>query len=81
MPIRSVVIDHTDNSTIYLGAEIGVYKKNMMDDSWELYNENLPNTTVMELEVVYGTNTLRGTTWEEVYRNIPYQTEKIILQS
>ena len=63
MPIRSVVIDHTDNSTIYLGAEIGVYKKNMMDDSWELYNENLPNTTVMELEVVYGTNTLRGTTW------------------
>ena len=34
-----------------------------MDDSWELYNENLPNTTVMELEAVYGTNTLRGTTW------------------
>ncbi len=27
MPIRSVVIDHTDNSTIYLGAEIGIYKK------------------------------------------------------
>ena len=29
MPIRSVVIDHTENSTIYLGAEIGVYKKTM----------------------------------------------------
>ena len=35
----------------------------MSEDSWELYNENLPNTTVMELEVVYGSNTLRGTTW------------------
>ena len=35
----------------------------MLDDSWELFNENLPNTTVMELEVVYGSNTLRGTTW------------------
>ena len=63
MPIRTVAIDHTDNSTIYLGAEIGVYKKTMSEDSWELYNENLPNTTVMELEVVYGSNTLRGTTW------------------
>ena len=63
MPIRTVVIDHTEDSTIYLGAEIGVYKKTMSEDSWELYNENLPNTTVMELEVVYGSNTLRGTTW------------------
>ena len=63
MPIRTVVIDHTDDSTIYLGAEIGVYKKTMSEDSWQLYNENLPNTTVMELEVVYGSNTLRGTTW------------------
>ena len=25
MPVRSVVIDHTDASTIYLGTEIGVY--------------------------------------------------------
>ena len=51
MPIRSVVIDHTDNSTIYLGAEIGIYKKSMSGNSWELFNENLPNTTVMELEI------------------------------
>jgi photosystem II stability/assembly factor-like uncharacterized protein len=63
MPIRSVVIDHTDNSTIYLGAEIGIYKKSMSENSWELFNENLPNTTVMELEVVYGSNTLRAATW------------------
>ena len=63
MPLRTVVIDHTENSTIYLGAEIGVYKKSMSENSWELYNENFPNTTMMELEVVYGSNTLRGTTW------------------
>jgi hypothetical protein len=35
----------------------------MSDDSWELFNENLPNTTVMELEIVYGSNTLRAATW------------------
>ena len=63
MPIRSVVIDHTENSTIYVGAEIGIYKKGMADNNWELFNQNLPNTTVMELEVVYGSNSLRATTW------------------
>ena len=63
MPIRSVVIDHTDNSTIYLGAEIGVYKKNMLDNTWQLFNQELPNTSVLELEIVYGSNTLRAATW------------------
>ena len=63
MPIRCVAIDHTEDSTIYVGAEIGVYKKVMSENTWELYNENLPNTTIMELEVVYGSNTLRATTW------------------
>ena len=50
MPIRTVVIDSDNNSTIYLGAEIGVYKKEMNDNSWELFNQNLPNTTIMELK-------------------------------
>jgi hypothetical protein len=63
MPVRSVVIDHTDASTIYLGAEIGVYKKAMLENSWSLYNEDLPNMTVLELEVMYGSNTIRAATW------------------
>ncbi|WP_027136956.1 VPS10 domain-containing protein [Gaetbulibacter saemankumensis] len=63
MPIRSVVIDHTDASNIYLGAEIGVYKKAMADNTWTLYNPGLPNTSINELEIVYGSNTLRGVSW------------------
>ncbi|MFB0923893.1 MAG: hypothetical protein QMB65_01205, partial [Vicingaceae bacterium] len=63
MPVRSVVIDHTDASTIYLGTEIGVYKKAMTDASWSLYNPNLPNMAVLELEIMYGSNTLRAATW------------------
>ncbi|RLD19820.1 MAG: hypothetical protein DRI69_07500 [Bacteroidetes bacterium] len=63
MPIRAVVIDHTNESTIYLGAEIGVYKKAMADSSWTLYNPNLPNMSILELEVMYGSNTLRAATW------------------
>ena len=40
-----------------------LFKKTMSENTWQLYNENLPNTTIMELEVIYGSNTLRATTW------------------
>jgi len=63
MPIHSVVIDHTDTSNIYLGAEIGVYTMPMNSVNWVLYSPNLPNTTIEELEIVNGSNTLKAATW------------------
>lgn len=63
MPIRGAVIDHSDESNIYLAGEIGVYVKTMEATDWELYNDELPNCMIHELEVVYGTNTLRAATW------------------
>jgi len=63
MPLHSVVIDHDINSNIYVGAEIGVYTKDLNDTSWNLYNPLLPNVTIEELEIVYGSNTLRAATW------------------
>lgn len=63
MPVRSVVIDHTDASRIYVGTEIGIYKKAMADITWSLYNTALPNTAIKEMEVMWGSNTLRATTW------------------
>lgn len=63
MPIHSVVIDHTPAKNIYLGAEIGVYTKPMSSNIWSLYNVDLPNTTIQELEIVYASNTLKAATW------------------
>jgi len=63
MPIHSVVIDHANSSNIYLGAEIGVYTKPMNSNLWSLYNPLFPNTTVEELEIVYGSNTIKAATW------------------
>jgi photosystem II stability/assembly factor-like uncharacterized protein len=63
MPVHTVVIDHTTNANIYLGAEIGVYTKPMNGNIWNLYNTDLSNTTVEELEIVYGSNTLKAATW------------------
>jgi hypothetical protein len=65
MPIRSIVIDHTDAANIYVGGEIGVYYRSIknLDPTWTLYNQNLPNVTVRDLKVQYGSNTLRAATW------------------
>ncbi len=63
LPIHTVVIDHTADKNIYLGSELGVYTKTMAANSWSLYNTGLPNVAVEELEINYGSNTLRAGTW------------------
>jgi len=63
MPLRNVVVDHTKEGNIYVGAEIGVYTKTISDTAWTLYTPGLPNSTIKELEVVNGSNTLRAAIW------------------
>lgn len=63
MPLRSVVIDHTNASNIYVGAEIGVYVMPKNGNTWALYNTELPNVSVREMEINYGSNTIRAATW------------------
>jgi photosystem II stability/assembly factor-like uncharacterized protein len=63
MPMYSVVIDHTNDSTIYAGAAIGIYKKTMDATTWTLYNTNLPNVAIEDLEINYGSNTIKAATW------------------
>jgi hypothetical protein len=63
MPLRTVTVDHSDSSYIYVGGEIGIYYKSMKGTSWTLYDDELPNTTVKDLEIHYGSNTLKAATW------------------
>lgn len=63
MPLYSVLVDHTDSSTIYVGAAIGVYKKSMNANTWNLYNIDLPNVRVSEMEINYGSNSIKAATW------------------
>ena len=63
MPVRSVVIDHSSASNIYIGAEIGVYTMPIGGNTWSLYNPDLPNVAVSELDISWGSNTLRASTW------------------
>lgn len=46
MPVRTVVIENSSEATIYVGTEIGVYKKALSATTWTMYNASLPNVTV-----------------------------------
>ena len=63
IPVHTVVIDHSAQSNIYLGTEVGVYTKPMAGSLWSLYSTDLPNTTVEELEINFGANSLKAATW------------------
>lgn len=63
MPLRTVTVDHSDSSYIYVGAEIGIYYKSINSTEWTIYNTNLPNVTVKDLEVHFGSNTLKAASW------------------
>jgi hypothetical protein len=63
IPVLSVVIDHANDPIIYVGTELGVYAKAMSATVWVLYNPGLPNVAVKELDIMYGSNTLRAATW------------------
>jgi photosystem II stability/assembly factor-like uncharacterized protein len=63
MPLRSVIIDHTDDMNIYVGAEIGLYFKGLKDSIWTLFNENLPNVSIRDIKIHRGSNTLRAVSW------------------
>lgn len=63
MPIHCVVVDETDSGNIYVGAQIGIYRKSKDGTFWFLYNQDLPNVTVNELEINKGSNTIKAATW------------------
>ncbi|MGB1038501.1 MAG: GEVED domain-containing protein [Bacteroidia bacterium] len=63
MPLRTIVMDHSDSMYMYVGGEIGIYYKSKNSTTWTLYDNNLPNVTVKDLKVHYGSNTLRAATW------------------
>lgn len=60
MPIHNIIVA---NDIIYIGTEIGVYKKTLSGISWEPFNTNFPAVSVLELDYSAATNTLYAATW------------------
>jgi photosystem II stability/assembly factor-like uncharacterized protein len=63
MPIHSVIFDHTPAHNIYLGTELSVFTMPINGTSWVRLGNNLPNVPVREMDINFGSNTLKAATW------------------
>jgi photosystem II stability/assembly factor-like uncharacterized protein len=62
IPVNCIVVDSSDR-TLYIGTDFGVYYKTPLMAAWEEYNNNLPNTEVIDLGINYTTGELWAATY------------------
>ncbi len=51
-----IAIHNDEEETLYVGMDIGVYYKNNSTPNWTLFNVDLPNVEVKEIEIKESTN-------------------------
>ena len=64
VPVHCSVIKVTGGiDEIYVGTDIGVFKKSMIETSWTLFSDGMPNTIVKDLEIYQNASILRAATF------------------
>ncbi len=63
IPVHAVVIDNTPEHNIFVGTEIGVFRKTLSETTWAAFNNGLPQVPVRDLEINFGANELKAASW------------------
>ena len=64
VPVNCIELDKSSLlETIYIGTDLGVFTSDSTLSDWNLFNNNLPNVIVTELEMQYQSNTLFAATF------------------
>jgi photosystem II stability/assembly factor-like uncharacterized protein len=63
IPVNCVIYQKNSNDMLYIATDIGVYYKNRNMNDWVLFNDGMPNITVNELEIQYGSGRLIAATY------------------
>ena len=63
MPVDTIVHQNAANNPVYIGTDAGVYYRNDSMTDWVPYKIALPNVIVDDLQINYGTNTIRAATY------------------
>jgi photosystem II stability/assembly factor-like uncharacterized protein len=63
LPANCIIERSGSNQTLFIGMDVGIYTRDAADTSWVLFNTNLPNAPILDLEIRNSTNTLRAATF------------------
>jgi len=63
VPVNCIVYQKGSKDAIYIGTDIGVFFKDSTMNSWLPFMTGLPNVPVSELEIHYGSQTIRAATF------------------
>ncbi len=78
IPANSIAIHDDGDATLYVGMDIGVYYRNSSTSDWVLYNTDLPNVQVSEVEIKAQSNEIYIATYGRgVWKNITIGSSSI----
>jgi len=63
VPVNSVICQRNNHERVYVGTDLGVYYTDTTLTVWKDFNNNLPNTYVMDFDIYYPTYTLYAATY------------------
>lgn len=63
LPANIILYERNTNKGLYIGTDIGVYYRNARMQNWELFNTNMPNVIVNDLEIQYSFNRIIAATY------------------
>lgn len=77
LPANKIIYQNGSNGGLYLGMDVGIYYRDNSLADWGLYNADLPNVEIFDLEIRYSEKKLIAATygrglWESpLYQAIP----------
>ena len=71
MPADTIVYRKSATNEVYIGTDAGVYYRADTSPDWVPYKNGLPNVIVDDLQIDYGTNTLRAATYGRGIWTVP----------
>jgi hypothetical protein len=63
VPVNCIVSENNNDEGLYIGTDIGVFYRDSSMSDWVPFMTGLPNVPVQELEIQYGTGTIRAATF------------------
>ncbi|MBX2889286.1 MAG: fibronectin type III domain-containing protein [Saprospiraceae bacterium] len=63
IPANCVLVQPNSKGVLYMGMDVGVFRRESGATDWELFNEGLPNVIITELEIRHSTGKIRASTY------------------